>query len=58
MYNKLIYALHCLFCIPVNTGVVKEHEKIFEAACDYATQLASGDNIRSGHLLLAMVVEL
>ncbi|XP_065894663.1 spectrin beta chain, non-erythrocytic 1-like isoform X3 [Dysidea avara] len=39
-------------------AIVKEHEKIFEAACDYATQLASGDNIRSGDLLLAKVVEL
>ena len=39
-------------------AIVKEHEKIFEAACDYATQLASGDNIRSGDLLLVKVVEL
>ena len=39
-------------------AIVKEHEKIFEAACDHATQLASGDNVRSGDLLLAKVVEL
>jgi len=39
-------------------AIVKEHEKIFEAVCDYATQLASGDNIRSGNLLLAKVIEL
>ena len=37
---------------------MKEHEKLFEAACDYATQLASGDNVRSGDLLLAKVLEL
>ena len=35
-----------------------EHGKIFEAACDYATELSTGDKVRSGDLLLAKVVEL
>ena len=50
------------FCVQhltqVLDAIVKEHEKIFEAACDYATELSSGDNVRSGDLLLVKVVEL
>ena len=35
-----------------------EHEKSFEEACYYANQLAAGDHMRSGDLLVAKVEEL
>ena len=39
-------------------ATVVEHEKSFEEVCYYANQLAAGDHMRSGDLLLAKVVEL
>ena len=38
-------------------AIIAEHEKDFEEICHYANQLAAGDHMRSGGILVAKIEE-